>query len=251
MAILGRHNCSLYAFALVAVLLAACNKPNAPDCLQRAGDTLTETRNFDETIVVIEMHDVIDLILHESDEQYIKVTGPANLVPDIETVVDNGTLYVVDKNMCNFVRKLGVRYCIDFYGSFDQISHHGAGNVGTHGVLHKEMFHIENHDASGTCEVELDCDVVVYKTHAGTANAILSGTCEEAFFFNAGLHKIDAKSLWADRVVANSNSINSISVRAGSFLSAQIQSDGDIVYWGNPATVTLNQTGDGQLLIGE
>ncbi|MFT4679112.1 MAG: hypothetical protein ACI9HG_001220 [Flavobacteriales bacterium] len=248
---LGRHMAFTYAFALVAVFQTACNKPNAPDCLQRAGEPAVETREFDQNIAIIEMHDVIDLVLHESDEQYIELRGPANLLSDIETTLDNGTLKITDENRCNFVRKLGVRYCIDFYGPFTQIDHQGAGNVTADGTLHMQEFHLENHGSSGTHSVDLDCDIVVYKTHTGTANAVLTGTCDEAFYFNAGLDKIDARNLMSTSVIVNSNSINSISVHALSYLSAQIQSDGDIMYWGQPSTIELQQEGDGQLLTGQ
>ena len=103
-------------FVLLAALATSCDRRNAPDCFQRAGEWTVETREVGAHVTLIEVRDVIDLVLHDHDSFYLEVEGPNNLLNDIETSVVDGKLTIRDHNTCNFVRKLGLRYKVHVYG---------------------------------------------------------------------------------------------------------------------------------------
>lgn len=78
---------------MVFVALLACNKKDAPDCFQQAGDYKTERRDI-TSFDLIELRDYIGLELHDTDVYYIEITAPENLIPDISTEISNGKLEI-------------------------------------------------------------------------------------------------------------------------------------------------------------
>jgi hypothetical protein len=73
---------------MVFVTLLACNKEDAPDCFQHAGDYKTERRDI-TSFDLIELRDYIGLELHDTDVYFIEITAPENLIPDISTEISN------------------------------------------------------------------------------------------------------------------------------------------------------------------
>jgi hypothetical protein len=88
---------------LLAILLLGCKKKHSPGCLTSSGP-LTEQRRDLPAFSKIEIENAVEThIVHDSIYRVDVETG-ANLQRKIITKVSNDTLYIRDKNTCNFVR---------------------------------------------------------------------------------------------------------------------------------------------------
>lgn len=101
---------SIIAFTFLVFGVLGCNKPDAPGWIKKAGKTTTITR-FIGTFNAIETGEKFDLILMQDTNQaeFAQITYGENLLPSIETKVENGTLFFRDNNKFNWVRKLDMR----------------------------------------------------------------------------------------------------------------------------------------------
>ncbi|MFM7814753.1 MAG: hypothetical protein ACKO66_09580, partial [Flavobacteriales bacterium] len=66
---------------VTVILFASCDREQAPDCLQRAGETATVTRSL-EPFQTVHITDLFEIELIDSSWSGVILTGPRNLLPD-------------------------------------------------------------------------------------------------------------------------------------------------------------------------
>ncbi|MDZ4824307.1 MAG: head GIN domain-containing protein [Flavobacteriales bacterium] len=227
--------------------LSSCNKPNSPDCFQHAGDYTTEKRLLDE-FSSIEIRDYIQIELCDSTESFTEITAPENLIPDIITEVENGKLFIRNENSCNWVRsfqnKITVRICAP---DFHDIQHYGTGNVSSVNTIQSNYFRMENRQAAGVAQLDMEVDSCAILIHTGVSDFALTGHCHKAELYNQGWGILDARNLVTHTALVNNSTINDIYVHATDYLFGFIAFSGNIYYKGNPG-IDSEIEGDGQLI---
>lgn len=229
----------------ILLLLLACNRPKAPDCLQSAGEIISIERTFDQDITALELHNFIHVTIIESDENKVIVTAPENLIPEVITELNDGQLRIDDENTCDFVRRLDIQPHITVLANIESVVNFSQGDVSTYGPITAERFALDNWQASGRIQLELNCDSVFYKTHTGVSTTSLSGLAEFLYVYHRGMGPCNTTFVSCDRVSVRNNSINDVKVRADVHLTAWIESSGDIYYQGGPEIINIIQDGDG------
>ena len=226
----------------------ACNKPNAPDCLQQAGDIAVEWRSM-PAYDRIEVSDNIQVILIDSDEEKIKVEGPSNLLPEIKTELRDHVLYIENDNTCNFVRSFRHVYTVSLYGkNFSHILNRGTGDISSGNTLRTGYVFIDNKRSLGTIRLNLELDSIRLSNTTGYSDVYLSGNADVAYFFQQGLGVFDASKLNCRAVYSNNNSINDLRVQFRDYLYAAINNDGNIYYHGPASAIDADPNGSGSLI---
>jgi hypothetical protein len=231
-----------------AIVLTSCNREDAPDCFQAAGEYTTVQRNL-EVFTSIELNDYIQYELIDTTYSGVIIQAPGNLIPDIETKVEDGVLVVHNRNTCNFVRsfknRITVRICAP---EFRDIQNYATGDVVALNTIDGSVFSMDNRSAAGVQRLTLDVDTVRISSHTGVSDAIVRGRCNEAYLFNQGVGSLDARSLQANNAFVNNSSLNDVYVYSLNYLYAYIQFSGNIYYRGNPIDVDVLEEGEGRCL---
>jgi hypothetical protein len=237
----------MMAFALV-VSVVSCNKENAPDCFQSAGEFTTTERGLDN-FVSVELNDYIQYELYDTAFYGVIITAPRNLIPDIQTEVKGGKLIVHNRNTCNFVRsfkkKIIVRICSP---NFTDIQNYSTGDIRTVNTIQSGKFLMENRHAAGVHQLMMDADTIDIRTHAGVCDVILEGRADAVFLFNQGLGILDARAVNAVEAFVNNSSVNKVFVNSTGYLYSVIYSSGSVYYSGSPTLIDSDIQGQGQLL---
>jgi hypothetical protein len=232
---------------LVTSLLVACNREDAPDCLQRAGEMKIVQRDLDD-FTSVELNDYIQYELLDTAYFGVIITAPGNLISDIETNVAERKLSIRNSNKCNFVRsyknKITIRICAP---DFSDIQNYATGNITSVNILSGNRFSLDNRNAAGIQRITVHADTVNLASHTGVSDAILQGECDVVYLFNQGVGKIDARALVSNYAFVNNSSLNDVYVFSQNYLYGYIQFSGNIYYGGNPEGVDREMDGDGEV----
>jgi hypothetical protein len=250
-----KYTFGLFSFMqapIVAITLllcvVSCNKENAPDCFQSAGEYTTIERGLD-SFVTVELNDYIQYELCEATFFGVVITAPRNLIPDIETEVKDGRLIIHNRNTCNFVRsfkkKITIRICAP---SFTDVQNFSTGDIRTVNAMRSSKFLMENRDAAGVHQLEMDADTVIINNHTGVCDVVLQGRTQVVALFNQGLGTLDARAVTASKAFVNNSSVNKVFVNSTDYLFTVINSSGSVYYSGSPSLIDLEIQGQGQLL---
>lgn len=236
------------AWIVVMVSAAACNREDAPDCFQSAGEYQSEYRDLD-MFNSIELNDYIQYELCDTTFYGVLITAPKNLISDIETNVIDDKLFIRNENSCNFVRsyknRITVRICAP---EFRDIQNYATGDITVVNRITGELFSLENRGSAGVQRLKLQCDTVNVASHTGVSDAILIGECDVVKLFNQGLGVTDARALSANYAFVNNSSLNDVYVQSHSYLFGFIQYSGNIFYSGNPQAIDEDIEGDGEII---
>ncbi len=238
-----------YLFAVVIVLgICSCNKENAPDCFQSAGEYATVKTSI-EAFDALELRDYVQIELYDTTEYFVEITAPKNLIPDISTHVHEGKLKIENRNTCNFVRSFKNRIHVRIYAPrFTNIQNFGTGDIKCINAISDPIFKIENRNAAGTIDLNLDADTITIATHTGVSDVVVRGNSNITNLFNQGLGTIDARALTTVDAFVNNSSINNVYVNSNGYFFAFIAFSGNIFYSGNPNHIDQDIRGEGKLI---
>lgn len=230
------------------LLLIACDREQAPDCFQRAGEMHHVTRELD-AFSSVHISDLFQVELVDTPWTGVQLSGPKNLLPEIQTDVSDGWLTISNGNTCNFMRsydhQLSLRICSP---ELKEVQNFGTGRIFNVDTLHGETFKLENRSASGQVNLWVDMDSLIVASHTGVADVQLNGRARVANLFNQGIGRFQAAALNSTHVYANNSSIQDMFIRCSGYLFARIDFSGNIYYEGTPMQVDEDLRSNGRLL---
>lgn len=232
-------------------VFSACNRPDAPDCLKRAGADTMETRHQGRPVTELDVEDLIEVKVFRSEQPEIRVFGPQNLLSGLVSEWSDGTLRLRNENRCNWVRDLGIRMRVEVYTpELERINYKGQGDLSMEDLFEGEVFSFDCRQGTGDIHLHLAADSVNVQLHNGVANLQLEGEARIAALFNQGTGRLDASNFMAQAATCNNSSINEMMVRTSAYLFAFIGLRGNVVYFGQNTEIELQQEGEGELIFG-
>jgi hypothetical protein len=240
----------LVIVGITAILFAgiSCNKEDAPDCFQSAGEYTTVRRDI-TAFDLIELRDYIQLELHDTDVYFVEITAPENLISDISTDISSGKMLIQNNNRCNWVRSYKNKITVRIHApEFPEIENFGTGDISSIGTLEGGRIIVQNRHSAGLIKLDVNLDTLSIYMHTGVSDALLNGQATTTELFNQGLGFVDARNLQSMYTFCNNSSINDMYLRADQYLYAFIQFSGNIFVGGDPEDVDLVVEGDGELI---
>lgn len=234
------------AFPLLLLLLG-CQAEQWDDCVTSTGPQGTEERAvgaFDRVV----LEDRVDLVLVDRPAGTVVVEGGSNLLGQVVTDVEGGTLRVRNDNRCNWVRSFRPRITVRVpRQGLRELELHGTGDVRSTDTVRSAVFRIEQHDAQGTVTLALAVDTCYVGLHTGAGDVHVAGHCGVAYLYSGLMGPIDAGGLRAQEVNVNNSAVTDITCRAVQRLNVQIFDAGDVRYYGDPV-LQATVTGSGQVV---
>jgi hypothetical protein len=210
---------------IVALSLSACSVlPVNLNIIQGSGKVTSETRNV-SGFTGIDLRGSPDVDVAFGEPEAVVVEAEDNIVPLIETKVENNQLVIGLKNNTSISTTKPIRVHVTMK-SLDAITLGGSGSVTASNL---------NGDA-----IKLDL--------SGSGNINLSGTVQSANITLGGSGNVTCDQLKANSVKVEVSGSGNAKVYASDSLEARISGSGSIHYSGNPAQISKNDTGSGSIV---
>lgn len=230
------------------LLFSSCAKENMCDCIKSTGDIIVETRDvkgFDRLFVEQD----VNVFISQDLNTEVKVEAGDNIVPLIETVVEDGVLIIRNKNRCNWVRSYDkpLNVYIKTPG-LNYIHSNGSGDIKSLNAITLDSFDVQI-EGGGSIELTLNNSKIISHIF-GQGDLTLHGITSEHACSIGGASFLYASDLRTNYTWIQSYTLGLCYVKASDLLIYRIDDKGDIYCYGNPTSVQLaKKDGEGQLYL--
>ena len=236
------------------LLFVACNDENASDCLQTAGTIIQQEFNVDSFNKIL-VHEKIELIITEGDEQKVIVETGENLLPDITVEVVNNEIILTNNNSCNFFRDYDTTKVYITTPELVQIRNASEYNVSSNGVLTFPSLYLislgDKTDYLAVGDWYLDIENTSLKIWSnGIANFYLTGSTDTFNVnYSNGDTRLEAEDFICKNIVVSQISSNDMLLYPTESITGSILSTGDIILYNTPPTIEIETYSIGKLII--
>jgi hypothetical protein len=212
-------------FTVIALSIAACSTFTVNvNSVKGSGNVTSETRNL-SGFTGIDLQGSADVDVAIGEPESVVVEAEDNILPLIETKVQNGQLIISTKPLTNLSTTKPVRVHIKMK-TLDSVSISGSGNITAPGLN------------AGEVNVDLP----------GSGNINLSGTANKVVIKLGGSGNVFCDQLKSSSAKVDVSGSGNVKVYASESLDATISGSGNIQYSGNPSQVNKNVTGSGSIV---
>jgi hypothetical protein len=183
----------------------------------------------------VETHGSIDIMVSQGPFK-IEVEADQNILPYIETEVENGRLKVRFKNDIWLQHYDEARVYVTAPDLRD-FEIHGSGNINSQGQIKDNMGMTTRISGSGDITLEINTPKINTETH-GSGNTMLRGETRDLSSLISGSGNVRAGDLKAENVKVSVHGSGDTDVFASSSLDVTVSGSGDIRYKGNPTMST-------------
>ncbi|WP_405247357.1 head GIN domain-containing protein [Cellulophaga sp. Asnod2-G02] len=240
---------------LIFSFLLGCNSENASDCFQKSGDLIQEELLL-EDFSQITIFEGVKLVIKQADEQKVVLETGENLRNDIRVEVIEDRLVAYNDNSCNLVRDFGLTTVYVFSPNIKEIRSSTGFLIKSDGVLEYPSLSLLS-ESFGNPEADTtdgEFDIEVNNTSVniisnGIAFFKVSGlTANLNVVFAAGDSRLHAENLIANKVNVSHRGSNDMLVNPQESLTGSLLGTGDLISYGQPSTVAVEQPYKGKLI---
>ncbi len=228
-------------FVLLAFFFGACSINVDVNIDQGSGRVITETRpvsNFDRVV----LNGVGDVVVTQGDRESLEIEAEDNVISNITTKVDNGTLHIgFDRK--TIIPTKSVRF---------RLTMRTIRGLDTKGVSNIESEKIDTDQIelgiSGTGNIDIENLTAksVTVNVSGAGNLIAAGQVDNQKVTLSGAGNYDGEDLESSNAEITITGLGKVAVWATNNLQVTISGTGGVDYYGNPQ-VTQQISGLGRL----
>lgn len=231
-----------FLFALVSIKTFA-----AWETIKGNGILKKETRSASDYFG-IQLQGSMNVVIAYGNTNNISVEADENLLPYIETVVENGNLIIRAKNKVNL--KSNERLIV--YASLTkltQVTLSGSGNINGNGAFSNSGRTAVKLSGSGNINLGMDAVNELEIAISGSGNVILKGSnCNSIEASISGSGNIDCSGFATNDVVAKVSGSGDIKVYANKSIDAKVSGSGNIYYKGSASKFNSHSSGSGKII---
>ena len=219
------------------------------DCFNSTGSTKTSFRNV-ETFTKIELDDRIDLdLIWDTTLMIVSVEAGSGIIDNIITEVIDGELRIYNTNKCNWVRSFKKKIKVTVRGSnWNSITYRGSGTINSLNQIQSDEFFVDCWEASGDIYLNINCRDSYLKSHTGPTVINVTGKSDYSYLFMGANGEIKAANYIARETYVINKNLGKVFQNTTEVVNAIIESNGNIYEFGNPSTINLERTGNGDLI---
>ena len=239
-----------FLLLLIALLSASCGKDNIFDLFQSSGPIVKEQRDLSGFFDKISMYNNVNLVLSQGTNTSISVEGGGNLLSDITTEIGtDSTLTIRNNNRYNWVRNYDKEITVYLQvNQLRKIRYESTGDITTIDTIHQDSLRIDAWGGSGTIRMTIDCGTAWLIMQYGSMDFDISGRCGVTYIFTDSYGPFHCLGLHSYNTFIENGGTNDCYVNAIDRIDANIISQGNIYYSGNPPIINTSITGTGQLI---
>lgn len=228
--------------ALIAFTAVSCRFDLDLGQVRGNGNVQTEERNMNQEFTQVKASSGLKVILQEGTTQKVVVEADENLLPIIETYVDNGMLRI---RTTENIRNASSKKVLVTYTTLDEIR---ASSGST--VVVKDQVKTERLTIDASSGAAIDADVFskdLYLEASSGADLDISGKTKMLKTKASSGAFIDAENVLSVRCEARASSGGNISVNVKEHLEAKASSGGNIDYYGEPTVHSTSKNYSGAI----
>lgn len=245
----------IWAKLLLLLLLIGCDRKDANDCIQSAGNTISQ-----EVPVVafnrILVEQGLNMVLIQDSVPKVVVQTGENLIPDIKVQVVDKQLQLRNENDCNFFREYGLTTIYVSSPNVSEIRSSTQGEIRSEGTfkvdklkVYSENFRNNEYLTSG--EFYLDVDTKEFQLiFNGVSNMFIHGRTEQLNITMAsGNGRFEGKDFTVENADIYHRSSNDVIVNVVGLLKADLYGTGDLIAVKRPATEEVTEHYKGKYIV--
>lgn len=175
----------------------------------------------------------------------VKVDADADVINDIETVVEDNTLKIRFKDRESRHRDIHKAEIYVEAKSLNALINSGSGSVKVDGTISTDHFKTVL-SGSGNISTAVKADGL-NAVISGSGSIKLSGNAGNADIVVTGSGEIEGKDLKTNAVIATITGSGNIYIEADKSVTGRITGSGSVVYSGSASQVTSHTTGSGRV----
>lgn len=237
------------------MLYLGCDSEKAWDCFQDSGELVQQ--EYDVPLFKkIQVWERVQLIVQHGNRQSVRVQTGANLIEEVQVVVEDSTLKVSDRNSCNYVRDYDITKVFVSSPDIKEIRSSSGLTVKSLGTLgwnelslisnDPENLEVYHHDG----DFDMDLDVVLLRVQSnGLSKFFLRGRAQYmGIRFDDGDPRMEAGDLIVNNINVFQRSTNKIICNPQVSIKGQIRGIGDIIALNRPPIVEIEEFYTGTLI---
>ena len=190
----------------------------------------------------------VNVDLTYGDSKNITVEADANVLPYIETVVENGNLVIKTRNKVS----INTRNKIVVHASLKQLARlrvSGSGNIVGTGDFSNDSRTDIAVSGSGNINIAMNSFNETKINISGSGNVTLKGKSTNNIDANiSGSGSIDCTEVACNDVFAHVSGSGNIKVHANKSIDAKVSGSGNIYYKGSATNINLKSSGSGKII---
>jgi hypothetical protein len=234
----------------IALLLGSCGKDNVFDLFKNAGPIVKEQRDVSGFFDKVSINNNVNLVLTQGQNTSITVEAGKNLLSEITTEIGTDSMLTIrNLNNYNWVRSYDKK--ITVYLQFKKIwliRYETSGDITNTDTIRQDSLRIEALGGSGTIRMTIDCGTTWFKLQYGSMDFDISGHSGVTYISSSSYGPFHCLGLESYYTFIGNSGTNDCYVNAIERIDANISSQGNIYYSGDPAVVNSAITGTGQLV---
>lgn len=175
----------------------------------------------------------------------VKVDADADVINDIETVVEGNTLKIRFKDREYRHHNIHKAEVYVEAKSLNSLLNAGSGSIKVDGTISTDNFKAVL-SGSGNISTAVKSESM-HAVISGSGSINLSGSTGEADMVITGSGEIDGKHLKAESLVGTITGSGNIYIEAEKSIVGRITGSGSVIYSGNATSVTSHTTGSGRV----
>ena len=222
----------------LTTFIASCN-----NCMKGSGVVVTSIRPTAPFTDVVSNGD-FNVYLTQSSAHEVKIITDDNIVPYVETHVNNGVLTLSFKDNTN-IRRIDR---LDIYVSapiIGRVNLEGSGNIQSTNRL-KSIALTLIMNGSGKMHIEDSCANASVQLR-GSGSIVLNGQAETQTISLSGSGSISASDFITKNADVHLSGSGSATIYATQNVYANLSGSGSIAYYGHPALVNVDRSGSGSV----
>ncbi|MFH2096263.1 MAG: DUF2807 domain-containing protein [Bacteroidota bacterium] len=225
-----------------------CAPEDRCDCLKGSGEVISEVRAI-EQFDKLEINNTFIVNIIQDSLPGIVVAAGENLLPEIITRVENGTLIIENKNTCNWVREYRDIYITLRTTDVREIVINGESKLYSSDTLFLNKLLINVYADIAVIDMAFNLNEIHLNVHAGTGDFTLKGVTQSGFYYIHGTGYLWADRLHAKYVDFNHNSTGDFHINSSKILIARLHAPGNAYFSGDPDSVYIAEKSSTGLLI--
>lgn len=234
------------------LILAGCSKVQMDDCITAAGPVVSIERELEGFNAIVSSDKLkVTLVQDTSQSERIIIRGPRNLVDQITTQIEDGTLYLDNTNTCNFMRSFKLQFELEVHlKDIDKLVVNSASEVYSIDSLHLANLTII-HEALADVDLLLNVENSIYVQSFNSAHTRLRGQAKSLTGSIEEVSDLNAQELVCEEVLLDQHSPIDCYIDGTKIIFVKIYNDGNIYYKREPSKYKdLNyKRGSGDLIL--